>query len=328
MGKRMLDVGLASACRHRKIRVVAVSRSPIIARMVSKTKSRRRPNDYERIRAALEYLNRNRRHPVPLAELADTLGLSQFHFQRMFTRWAGISPKRFARYLQLNDARFLLRDARSILEATYDLGLSSPGRLHDLFVSIDAVTPGEFKSGGRGLAIRIGEHTSPFGRCLIGVSQRGVCWLSFTGTEHDNLAQLRMTWPAATLRHDSEATGRIAARVFAQGMRRVSQPLRLFVGGTNFQLKVWEALIRIPQAQVTTYADLAERIGRPNAARAVGNAVAANPISYLIPCHRVIRSMGVAGEYRWGPQRKQAMIAWDALRAGNIPSEPVRETML
>ncbi|MBN2560029.1 MAG: methylated-DNA--[protein]-cysteine S-methyltransferase [Phycisphaerae bacterium] len=296
--------------------------------MVSKNEARRRPSDYERIRAALEYLNRNRRRPVPLAELADTLGLSQFHFQRLFTRWAGISPKRFARYLQLNDARTLLRDARSILDATYDAGLSSPGRLHDLFVSIDAVTPGEFKSGGSGLTIRFGEHTSPFGRCLIGISQRGICWLSFTDSERDGLVELGTTWPAATIRRDSNATGKIAARVFKPSSPSSSPPLRLLVGGTNFQLKVWEALIRIPPAYLTTYTDLGGQIGHPNAARAVGNAVAANPISFLIPCHRVIRRMGVVGEYRWGSQRKQAMIAWEALGGGDTPREPVQETML
>jgi AraC family transcriptional regulator of adaptative response/methylated-DNA-[protein]-cysteine methyltransferase len=194
--------------------------------------------------------------------------------------------------------------------------------LHDLFVSIDAVTPGEFKSGGQGLQIRIGEHASPFGRCLIGVSQRGICWLSFTGAERDGPAEFHATWPAATIKHDSRATARIAASIFKPTLPPLAAPLRLLVGGTNFQLKVWEALIRIPPGHLTTYSNLGQRIGHPNSARAVGNAVAANPISYLIPCHRVIRSMGVVGDYRWGPARKQAMIAWEDLRAAQVSGSP------
>jgi AraC family transcriptional regulator of adaptative response/methylated-DNA-[protein]-cysteine methyltransferase len=236
----------------------------------------------------------------------------------MFTRWAGISPKRFAGFLQLNDARELLREPRSILDTTYDVGLSSPGRLHDLFVSIDAVTPGEFKSGGEGLEIRIGEHASPFGRCLLGVSQRGICWLSFTGAERDGLAELHATWPAATIKQDSRATGGIAAHIFKSSVSSPAEPLRLLVGGTNFQVKAWEALIRIPPGHLTTYSELGKRIGHPKSARAVGNAVAANPISYLIPCHRVIRRMGIVGDYRWGSPRKQVMIAWEDLRAGQV----------
>jgi len=310
-----------AAQRHRKIRVVAPPAPPTIAGMSTGRASRLPVGDYDRVGTALEYLDRNRRHPVPLADLAGVVGLSPFHFQRLFTRWAGISPKRFARYLQLDDARLLLRDARSILEASYEVGLSGPGRLHDLFVSIEGVTPGEFKTGGEGLTIRIGEHPSPFGRCLIGLTERGICWLSFAGAERDGPAELRSTWPAATIRRDARATGAIAARVFAAHQAEQGQLLRLLVGGTNFQTKVWEALIRIPAGQVTTYAGLARQIGRPAAARAVGNAVAANPVSYLIPCHRVIRSLGVVGDYRWGTRRKRTMIAWEGLRVTELPAD-------
>ena len=303
--------------------------------MIANKQSRQRTSDYERIGVALRYLDRNRRNPVSLRALAEELGLSPFHFQRLFTRWAGISPKRFARYLQINDARLLLRDARSILDATYDVGLSSPGRLHDLFVSVDAATPGEFKSGGDGLTILAGEHDSPFGRCLLGITERGICWLSFDGAKRDGLstdgvstdgeAELRVTWPAATIRRDDSAIRATAARVFGSQSHAASDPIRLLVGGTNFQVKVWEALIRIPPGSLTTYADLGGQIGRPTAARAVGNAVGANRISYLIPCHRVIRSMGVVGDYRWGSRRKQAMIAWEALRAAKLQGAPPRE---
>ena len=277
-----------------------------------------RSSDYDRIGAALVYLDENRRRAVPLAEVARAVGLSKFHFQRLFTRWTGISPKRFARYLQLDDARRLLRDARSVLEATYDVGLSSPGRIHDLFVSIDAVTPGEFKSGGSGLTIRTGEHASPFGPCLIGVTERGICWLSFGDCERDGRAELRANWPAADIVEEPKFTRPAAERIFATSPRSSKQPLKLLVGGTNFQLKVWEALIRIPVGQVTTYSELGAQLGEPRAARAVGNAVAANRVSYLIPCHRVIRRMGVAGDYRWGSRRKQLMIAWEAARAEDV----------
>jgi AraC family transcriptional regulator of adaptative response/methylated-DNA-[protein]-cysteine methyltransferase len=282
--------------------------------MTTKTREDSSRSDFERIGVALRYLDRHRRRTVPLAELADALGLSEFHFQRLFTRWAGISPKRLARYLQLDDARLLLRSARSVLDTTYDVGLSSPGRLHDLFVAIDAVTPGEFKTGGRDLTICVGEHDSPFGRCLIGLTQRGICWLSFADPARDGMAELRSTWPAATIRRDPCATQSTAGRVFSTQSDGVRRPLKLLVGGTNFQLKVWEALMRIPPGRLATYAEVGITIGQPTAARAVANAVAANPISYLIPCHRVIRSMGLVSEYRWGAQRKRAMIAWEAAR--------------
>ncbi|MBU0640715.1 MAG: methylated-DNA--[protein]-cysteine S-methyltransferase [Planctomycetes bacterium] len=274
-------------------------------------------SDYDRIGEALRYLDRNRRRTVPLGELAAAVGFSAFHFQRLFSRWTGISPTRLSRYLQLDDARALLRDARSVLDTTYAVGLSSPGRLHDLFVSIDAVTPGEFKTGGRGLTIDVGEHDSPFGRCLIGVTGRGICWLSFAGEcgGLDGREQLHDSWPAATVRHKSSATAPLAAVLFRDRRPRARPPLKLLVGGTNFQLKVWEALIRIPPGSLVTYADVARAIGRPTAARAVGNAVGANRISYLIPCHRVIRSMGIVGEYRWGRNRKRTMIAWEAARS-------------
>ncbi len=292
--------------------------------MNTKRNEKPRLTDYDRIGIALSHLDHNRRRSVPLAELAAAAGLSTFHFQRLFTRWAGISPKRFARYLQLDDARLLLRDARSVLDASLDIGLSSPGRLHDLFVSIDAVTPGEFKARGAGLTIRVGTHDSPFGPCLLGVTERGICWLSFASAERDGLAELRATWPAATIRDDSRGTSAYAGRIFSLRPQASRRPLRLLVGGTNFQLKVWEALIRIPPGRLTTYADVGEAIQRPTAARAVGNAVAANPISYLIPCHRVIRRMGIVGDYRWGRRRKKTMIAWENVRAGETPGDSPR----
>ncbi len=291
--------------------------------MQTRAKTEQHAGDYERIGAALRYLQRNRRRNVPLREIADSVGLSEYHFQRLFTRWTGVSPKRFAGYLTLDYARSLLRDATSVLDTTYAAGLSSPSRLHDLFVTIDAVTPGEFKSGGRDLTIEYGDHPCPFGRCLLGVTERGVCWLSFADSaDHaDGLDQLRATWPAANLRENTRRTTRVAQRIFAPSGRRTGTPLSVLVGGTNFQLKVWEALLRIPPGRLVTYGDVATAIGRATSARAVGNAVGANRVSFLIPCHRVIRSMGVISSYRWGPERKRAILAWEAARHAEPPVE-------
>ncbi len=272
--------------------------------------------DYQRIGAALRFLQQHRRRPVPLAEVAAAVALSPFHFQRLFTRWTGISPKRFAQYLTLDDARALLRTDASLLEAACRLGLSGPNRLHDLFVTFEAVTPGEYKSGGAGIAIAVGEHDTPFGRCLLGLTPRGVCWLSFVdacgpaGPEAD----LRAAWPAATLRTDRAATAAVATRIFAPAGAGRDRAVRVLVRGTNFQVKVWEALLRIPPGGLATYRDVAAGIGRPTAARAVGNAVGRNPVAFVIPCHRVIRSLGILGNYGGGVERKQAMIAWEAAR--------------
>lgn len=274
-------------------------------------------NEYERIGRALAFLQANWEEHPGLEAVAAHVGLSRFHLQRLFTRWVGISPKRFLQALTIDCARDRLAQARSVLDATFDAGLSSPGRLHDLFVSVDGVTPGEFKLRGAGLTIRYGVQSSPFGACLIGTTDRGVCWLSFhdQSVGGDGLAQLRAHWANASL---VEAQGEIRGlrdRIFSPTTAHPKEPVRLLARGTNFQLKVWEALIRVPAGLVCSYSDLARWIGQPRASRAVGSAVAHNPISFLIPCHRVIRSMGHFGQYRWGPARKQAMLAWELSRA-------------
>lgn len=273
--------------------------------------------DYERVDAALAYLQQHRGRPVPLAEVAGAVELSPFHFQRLFTRWAGISPKRFQQYLTLDDARVLLRTEASLLQAACRLGLSGTGRLHDLFVTLEAVTPGEYKSGGAGLIIRIGVHETPFGRCLIGLTDRGVCWLSFIESGGSGAAResLRRAWPAARLTSGGDETGRVVERIFSpQGG---SSPIRVLAGGTNFQIKVWEALLHIPPGRLATYGDVAAGIGLPRSTRAVGNAVGDNRVAFVIPCHRVIRSLGILGNYGGGVARKQAMIAWEAARYGD-----------
>ena len=268
--------------------------------------------DYERIEKALYYLEENYRRQPELKELAESTGLSEYHFQRVFTRWAGISPKRFLQFLTKENAKELLKRS-SVLDATYSVGLSSPSRLHDLFLSTEAVTPGQYKSNGAGLLIRYGFHPTPFGEALLGITDRGICHLSFVQTgEETALKNLKANWNLATLLEDDRTTAGLIEPIFYLGQN--PKPISIFVTGTNFQLKVWEALLSIPRGAMTTYEHIAAQIGQPGALRAVGTAVGHNPIAYLIPCHRVIRETGVLGEYRWGPERKRALIAWETAR--------------
>ncbi len=277
--------------------------------------------DYARVEQAIRFLQEHFREQPSLAQAAAHVGLSEHHFQRIFSRWAGISPKRFLQFLTKEHAKQLLAHSRSVLDTTYDVGLSSPGRLHHLLITCEAVTPGEQRQRGAGLTIRYGFHPSPFGECLLGVTERGICWLSFTPQEgrERELRELRESWAAATFQEDPQATGRLVARIFPPN-GRIAPPLHLFVRGTNFQIKVWEALLRIPPGFVLAYADVARWVGQPKAARAVGNAVAQNLVSYLIPCHRVLRSNGQISRYRWDSQRKRALLAWEAAQgeAGSV----------
>lgn len=252
-----------------------------------------------------------------LEELAGVAGMSPFHFQRLFTRWVGISPKRFVQFLTLDHAKRLLAENQSVLGTALDVGLSGPSRLHDLFVACEAMTPGEYKAQGAGLTIRWGLHDSPFGHALVGSTERGVCWLSFadTGDAGEAMAEFRAAWPSARLVEDAGSTRDVAARAF--GWRRAAdgEPLRLLLKGTNFQVKVWEALLRIPPGAVVSYEDVARAIGQPTAQRAVGAAVGRNPVCVLIPCHRVIQKSGVIHNYRYGVPRKRALLAWEQARA-------------
>jgi AraC family transcriptional regulator of adaptative response/methylated-DNA-[protein]-cysteine methyltransferase len=272
--------------------------------------------DYMRIAAAIRYIEAHRDNQPSLDAVAAHLHLSPWHFQRLFARWAGISPKRFVQYLTVDHARALLARTTNVLDASLESGLSGPGRLHDLFVHVEAVTPGEYKSGGQGLTIRYGVHASPFGLCQLAITERGICGLSFLeedgGETARALALLRAQWPAATLLRDQPATARVMVQVFAVDPLANPQPVHLLLKGTNFQLKVWEALLRIPPGSVTTYENVAQDIQQPTAARAVGSAVGANAIAYLIPCHRVIRKSGLVEGYRWGTVRKKAILGWEA----------------
>ena len=279
--------------------------------MNTQTNYKQSAEDYQRIEQAIQYLENHYREQPGLEEVAANIGLSEFHFQRLFTRWAGVSPKRFLQFLTKEGAKDLLSRSENLLDTTHQVGLSSLGRLHDLFVTTEAVTPGEYKSGGEGVTIRYGIHLTPFGKCLIGLTEHGICHLSFVqNSEGDAIDSLVAEWKEARMIEDYRSTAALVEPIFdLRYSTRIKQPLTLHLRGTNFQLKVWEALLQIPAGTVTTYEGIAQRIGQPSASRAVGSAVGHNPIAVLIPCHRVIRKVGDFGNYRYGAQRKKALLA-------------------
>ena len=264
------------------------------------------------VERALDWLSRNFERQPSLAEAAGHAGLSEYHFQRRFRRQVGLSPKKYVQFLTLERAKEMLAQSRSVLDAAYASGLSGPGRLHDLFVNVEAMTPGEYKRRGQGLTIRYGMHPSPFGQCLIMRTARGVCGLAFTSPARrgETLAALSRGFEAATFIEDAGATAGVARTMF--GEPSGGDGIGLHLRGTPFRIKVWRALLAIPPGCMTSYADLAHRIGAPGASRATGNAVASNPVAWIIPCHRVIRASGVLGGYRWGRGRKLAMLSLEA----------------
>jgi AraC family transcriptional regulator of adaptative response/methylated-DNA-[protein]-cysteine methyltransferase len=270
---------------------------------------------YQTIAAALQWLQARADAPPALAELAAQAGLSEFHLQRLFSHWAGISPKRFLQHLAREKARAALLAGDDLLHASLAAGLSGPGRLHDLMVNCEAATPGEIKSGGAGLGIRWGVAATPFGPAFLAASGRGLMKLAFLDGDADAataLTELQHDWPAASLVHEADAAAALAQRIFAA--YREPEPLPLFIKGTQFQLRVWEALLAIPEGRLVTYGALAQRLGQPGASRAVGSAVGANPVALLIPCHRVIRASGVLGGYRWGEGRKRLLVTAEIAR--------------
>lgn len=272
---------------------------------------------YELIERAIHFIEENVRRQPGLEEIASAVGMSEYHFQRLFSSWAGISPKRFMQYLTREHAKKLLLESENLLTVTHKVGLSSLGRLHDLFITTEAVTPGEYKSGGAGVTIRYGIHHTRFGKSLIAATGRGICHLSFVDeNEGSAIDALAAQWPRAEMIEDHKSTAPLALRIFStpkpDSMSKTdAPPLKLHLRGTNFQIKVWEALLSIPAGKVVTYDQIAQQIGQPSAARAVGSAVGDNKIAYLIPCHRVIRKTGEFGNYLYGPARKKAMLAWE-----------------
>ena len=283
--------------------------------------------DYSLVAKAVAYLTENAREQPGLDEVAGHVGLSPYHFQRLFTRWAGISPKAFLQALTLEHARYMLRDSASILDAAYEVGLSGPSRLHDLFVTYEAMSPGAYKSGGAGLEMSFGFHDSPFGICLAIITNRGLAGLAFAD-EHEGpdtgasctcpegrisaLADMKSRWPNARFTENPVATAPHVEAIFGQE-KAGRRDLNIVLIGTDFDISVWRTLMKIPQGSATTYSDIARHLGNPKAARAVGSAVGRNPVSFLVPCHRVLRKSGHLGGYHWGLARKQAIIGWEAM---------------
>jgi AraC family transcriptional regulator, regulatory protein of adaptative response / methylated-DNA-[protein]-cysteine methyltransferase len=272
--------------------------------------------DYRRVEQAIRYLEENFQRQPSLAEIAASVHLSQHHFERLFKQWAGVTPIQFLQYLTLEYAKTRLAQSRSLLETTWDVGLSGPGRLHDLFVTFTAVTPGAYKQGGAGLLIQYGVHPTPFGPALLATTSRGVCALRFVGEEGETavLHQLQQEWPLADWQAAPQTTGPILAQIFSDGGVG-KRPFHLYLKGTNFQVQVWQALLALPPGALVSYSDVARLIGRPDSVRAVAGAIAHNPIGYLIPCHRVINQSGKFHQYRWGAARKKAMVGWEATAA-------------
>ena len=287
--------------------------------------ARQQAQDYARIEKALAYIRDNFRDQPELDDIADAAALSPFHFQRLFTRWAGVSPKQFLGYLTLDHAKRSLDRAQSVLDAAYDAGLSGPSRLHDLFVNFEGITPGQYKDMGAGLDIRYGVHHGFLGDFVVALTDRGICALQFFGPEdgpEDTLADIRKRLPGASFRPAQDETWAACESVFGAARGNPAKPLRLWYRGTNFQIKVW-------QAQLVTYGDIARAIGQPTASRAVGTAIGANPIGLLIPCHRVIRATDLFDTgYRWGTERKLALIGWEQAQAETAENtgEPARAT--
>jgi len=272
--------------------------------------------DYERMAEAISFVEEHQQAQPRLEDVADAMGLSPFHAQRIFSRWAGVSPKRLLAILTHADARAALERGAPLLDAAFEVGLSGPGRLHDLFVTVEAMTPGEVKRKGEGLEIRYGWHDTPFGAGLYMVTPRGLCGLAFAdpGTEGTALEDMKARWPNAEFVQEPAATAPFAARAFSTGTR--DEPLKLHLGGTPFQLQVWRALLEIPFGETASYTDIAKKVCTEKAVRAVGSAVGRNPVSFLIPCHRVLRQTKALGGYHWGLTRKKALLTWEAARRG------------
>jgi len=268
---------------------------------------------YTIVAQAIEYIRTNARRQPSLADIAASVNLSEYHLQRVFTEWAGISPKRFLQYLTKEHAKQALRQSKDVLTATLESGLSSPGRLHDLMISCEAMSPGEIRARGRGVRLTYGMSNTPFGAALIGWTSRGICHLAFCedGGECET-KELILQWSSASLLRDDEEASRLAERIFTS--KPEQEKLHLVLRGTNFQIKVWEALLNVGSSQLVTYGTLACFAGSPTAQRAVGSALAANKLGFLIPCHRVIRQSGDVGIYRWGCERKIAIQAWEVVR--------------
>jgi AraC family transcriptional regulator of adaptative response/methylated-DNA-[protein]-cysteine methyltransferase len=273
-------------------------------------------SDYEIVKRAIAYTTENFRAQPQVEAIAHAAGTDPRRLNELFRRWCGLSPNVFLQSVTLDNARKILRESPNILDASYELGLSGPGRLHDLFVTHESMSPGEWKTGGEGLTVYYGFHASPFGSALIMATDRGLCGLAFadSGEEREALGDMRSRWPNARYAEDSARTVPYAQRIFDSGKWKPDTPLRVVLIGTDFEVRVWETLLKIPMGRATTYSDIAMKIARPKAARAVGAAVGKNPISFVVPCHRVVGKCGKLVGYHWGLTRKRAMLGWEAAK--------------
>ena len=274
--------------------------------------------DYDSVRRAIGFMHGQWKHQPSIEDVADAASVTPDELHHLFRRWAGLTPKAFMQALTLDHAKMLLRDSASVLDAALDSGLSGPSRLHDLFVTHEAMSPGEWKTGGAGMELRYGFHPSPFGTAIVIASDRGLAGLAFSdpGEEKAGFADMARRWPAATLIEDMEATAPLARRIFDTKLWRPDQPLRVVLIGTDFEVRVWETLLKIPMGRAVSYSDIACKIEKPTASRAVGGAVGRNPISFVVPCHRAMGKSGAITGYHWGITRKQAMIGWEAGQVG------------
>lgn len=271
--------------------------------------------NYNRIAEAINYIKGNFKTQPNLDEVADKIHMSPFHFQRMFTEWAGVSPKKFLQYISVEHAKYILKDKQATLfDAAIETGLSGTGRLHDLFVNIEGMTPGEYKNGGEKLSINYSFAESPFGNMLVASTPKGICYMAFAENEQESLTALRSNFPNAIYQQMVDMIQQNALYIFTHDWKKING-IKLHLKGTEFQLKVWEALLKIPLGQLSTYGTIAEKIKNANASRAVGTAIGNNPVAFLIPCHRVIQSTGTFGGYMWGTTRKTAIIGWEAARS-------------
>ena len=274
--------------------------------------------DYDSVRRAIAFISEHWRTQPTIEAVAEAASLTPDELHHLFRRWAGLTPKGFMQVLTLDHAKGLLRDSASVLDAALDSGLSGPGRLHDLFVTHEAMSPGEWKAGGAGMTLRYGFHPSPFGTALVIASERGLAGLAFAdpGEEPAALADMKGRWPRAAYIEDYLGTAQLAHRIFDKRLWRPEQPLRVTLIGTDFEVRVWETLLKIPMGRAVSYSDIASKIKAPKASRAVGAAVGKNPISFVVPCHRALGKSGALTGYHWGITRKQAMIGWEAGQVG------------
>ncbi|MFL4979060.1 MAG: methylated-DNA--[protein]-cysteine S-methyltransferase [Xanthobacteraceae bacterium] len=272
--------------------------------------------DYDIVRRAIAHIRGHWRAQPEVEEVAEAAGVTVTELHHLFRRWAGLTPKAFLQALTLDHARRLLRDSASVLDASYEVGLSGPGRLHDLFVTHEAMSPGEWKSGGEGLTLHYGFHPSPFGTALVMATERGLAGLAFAdaGEQQAAFADMSGRWPKATYVEDNERTAPLAQRIFDAKLWRPDRPLRVVLIGTDFEVRVWDALLKVPFGRLTTYSELASKVCSPAAARAVGAAVGKNPVCFVVPCHRVIGKSGDLTGYHWGLTRKRAILGWEAGR--------------